>query len=92
MLSEQLSQMSLEEIGHLALLSTYDGSIDRGGDYDECCKELGRRVDHDTHKALALFDYHAMEFKKTCSTKRWNELSAMMALVQYLRIGANYVA
>ena len=68
---------ALESIGIAINLCT-------GDQYVNCCKELERRVEHSLHKAEVLYDYHTAAFKKSPSSKNWNELTAIMALVQHM--------
>lgn len=74
---ENIQTASLESIG-IAVVLCQDTQ------FTDCCKELERRVEHSLHKAEVLFDYHTATFKKAPNSKNWNELTAIMALVQHL--------
>ncbi len=80
--------MSQETLEHEPLANLGYTMQDCDSDYfDIIVEELGRRVEHDRHKALVLFDYHVASFRKLPSTEHWNQLTAIMALVQHYAAG-----
>ena len=76
---------SLQELG--SFLTGKPGGAGYAGINDDVRCELARRVDNELGKAQAVFDYHAAQFRANPCAKHWQELTAMMACVEFIQPG-----